>query len=80
MVLPAGSFALENQPMQPETYRLAFWLFGRVRLVQQALEREHGTYAGRGEKRTSRPSDMISTMGARERCTGLLGRPASRRP
>ncbi|CAE7324408.1 Copia protein [Symbiodinium microadriaticum] len=42
VVLPAGSFALENQPMQPETYRLAFWLFGRVRLVQQEALKEKG--------------------------------------
>ena len=54
------TFALHNNPMRPEVYSFAFYLYGRLRLVRDAVTRLHGVGSDSG-KRVLRPSDMITT-------------------
>ena len=53
--------ALSNQPMQPEVYRFAFYLYGRLQLVKQSVERasQHGSEGAAG-KRNIDPDNMVT--------------------
>ena len=58
--------ALNNQPMMPEVYRLAFYLYGRLRLIRAAVLKSHLE----GDPRDKRPHEhgqgqMISTRSIR---------------
>ena len=53
--------ALENQPMTPEVFRFAFYLFGRVKLVHSAGMRMLKGDATSMAKRPADPSQMSST-------------------
>ena len=52
--------ALEDQPMAPETYRFAFYLFGRVRLLHSSTMRQWKGSATSGPKRTANPDEMVA--------------------
>ena len=53
--------ALSNQPMQPEVYRFAFYLSGRLQLVRQSVERAHREGAdSSASKRAIDPDNMVT--------------------
>lgn len=53
--------ALENQPMTPDVFRFAFYLYGRVKLVHLAGMRMLKGDVGSMAKRSADPSQMSST-------------------
>ena len=53
--------ALENQPMTPDVFRFAFYLYGRVKLVHSAGMRMLKGDVGSVAKRSADPSQMSST-------------------
>ena len=54
-------FALENNPMAPELYRLAFYLYARTKLVRSSAIRQLKGEPLRPSKRSSDPSSMSAT-------------------
>ena len=53
--------ALSNQPMQPEVYRFAFYLHGRLQLVKQAIESAHAQGSdATAPKRALDPNNMVT--------------------
>ena len=53
--------ALENQPMTPDVFRFAFYLYGRVKLVHSAGMRMLKGDVGSVAKRSADPTQMSST-------------------
>ena len=53
-------FVLEDNPAVPEIYRLAFYLFGRVKLLHSAVTRMWKAGEFRPAKRPASPDEMIA--------------------
>ena len=59
------TFALGNNPMQPDVYRLAFYLYGKLCLLKRTIDRAHGKEEKEPSKRELPADNMVISRSLR---------------